>query len=126
MAIGCSWDKTIKLTNLEANAVIRTMGGPRSTKGHQKAILGFDWSNSTNLIASCGGERFVYVWNPFIGNPIFKLDGYSAPLVDCVFHENQLITMSTDKAVKVWDIRTFGYVCMQRRRHGRPGACGKR
>uniref|UniRef100_A0A7S1IYZ1 EF-hand domain-containing protein n=1 Tax=Eutreptiella gymnastica TaxID=73025 RepID=A0A7S1IYZ1_9EUGL len=106
-----SWDTTIKLTNLEANCVLRTLGGAMNSKGPQKGIVGMDWSEETKLISSVGGDRIVYIWNPFIGNPVFKLEGHTAPLVDCAFNDYQLVTLAMDKIVKVWDVRTFG--CMQ-------------
>eukprot|EP01012_Entosiphon_sulcatum_P039997 TRINITY_DN53619_c0_g1_i1.p1 TRINITY_DN53619_c0_g1~~TRINITY_DN53619_c0_g1_i1.p1 ORF type:complete len:1158 (-),score=109.58 TRINITY_DN53619_c0_g1_i1:4-3477(-) len=106
--ITSSWDTSLKLTNLETSQVLRTLGGPTSHSGHSKSVFSFDWSEDAKLIASCGAERTVFLWNPFISQPILTLDGHQAPLVTACFYESYyLATLSADKMVKLWDLRTF-------------------
>ena len=55
-----------------------------------------------------GSERTVYIWNPFIQNPVYKLDGHNSVLVDvCFGNSSQLITLDVAKTIRVWDLRTF-------------------
>ena len=77
--------------------------------GHLKAVLNFAWCEDRRLICSCGQERTALMWNPYISKPIVTLKGHRTPLVDVCFNpeQNQIISLSVDKVVKVWDIRTF-------------------
>eukprot|EP01065_Artemidia_motanka_P024935 TRINITY_DN29865_c0_g1_i1.p1 TRINITY_DN29865_c0_g1~~TRINITY_DN29865_c0_g1_i1.p1 ORF type:complete len:1608 (+),score=561.90 TRINITY_DN29865_c0_g1_i1:63-4826(+) len=81
--------------------------------GHRKPVRTFAWCDDRKLIASCGTERDVLVWNPFITKPVSKLVGHRTSMVDVVFnpHDYQVITLSSDKVVKIWDVRT--YQCVQ-------------
>ena len=81
--------------------------------GHRKSIHTFAWCEERHLIASCGMERHVLIWNPFISKPIMKLEGHRTPLVDVIFNhnDNQVISLAADKTIKIWDLRTFH--CMQ-------------
>eukprot|EP01062_Namystynia_karyoxenos_P019020 TRINITY_DN17117_c0_g1_i1.p1 TRINITY_DN17117_c0_g1~~TRINITY_DN17117_c0_g1_i1.p1 ORF type:complete len:1742 (+),score=524.11 TRINITY_DN17117_c0_g1_i1:80-5227(+) len=81
--------------------------------GHRKPVHNFAWCDDRKLLASCGTERDVLVWNPFITKPVAKLAGHRTPMIDVVFNpqDNQIITLSSDKMVKVWDLRT--YQCTQ-------------
>eukprot|EP01062_Namystynia_karyoxenos_P023059 TRINITY_DN18874_c3_g2_i1.p1 TRINITY_DN18874_c3_g2~~TRINITY_DN18874_c3_g2_i1.p1 ORF type:complete len:1422 (+),score=405.98 TRINITY_DN18874_c3_g2_i1:126-4268(+) len=108
--ITSSWDSTLKVFNVEKQKEAQTFGGPN---GHQKAVCSFDWCDGMQILASCGSERRVYMWNPFLSQPVFKLDGHQQSLVDvCLNSDNrQLITLSEDKVIKVWDVRTFR--CLQ-------------
>eukprot|EP01065_Artemidia_motanka_P040445 TRINITY_DN5079_c0_g1_i2.p1 TRINITY_DN5079_c0_g1~~TRINITY_DN5079_c0_g1_i2.p1 ORF type:complete len:1516 (+),score=483.91 TRINITY_DN5079_c0_g1_i2:49-4548(+) len=105
--ISGSWDGVVKLTGLETGKVIREL------RGHQKSVFSLDWSESLKIIATCGTERHVHIWNPFIPKPVFRLQGLSSSLVHVRINEldHQIITLSNDKCIKVWDVRTFR--CMQ-------------
>ena len=106
-AITGSWDGMVKITNLDTGHVVRNF------HGHQKSVFALDWSESLKIIATCGTERSVLIWNPFINKPVFKLQGHNASLVNVAINDKdfQVITLSADKCIKVWDVRTFR--CMQ-------------
>eukprot|EP01065_Artemidia_motanka_P024209 TRINITY_DN28847_c0_g1_i1.p1 TRINITY_DN28847_c0_g1~~TRINITY_DN28847_c0_g1_i1.p1 ORF type:complete len:1562 (+),score=456.93 TRINITY_DN28847_c0_g1_i1:100-4785(+) len=95
--------------------------GGTDDRGHRKGINSFAWNEPLRLIASCGQERDCLVWNPFIPKPINRLradsvPGRTAPLVEVVFaledsavghSDAQLITLASDKTVRVWDLRMW-------------------
>jgi len=102
----CSWDKSIKLTNIENNKQ-REFG---TEVGHQKAVFCLDWCESMKLLATGGTEHEMFLWHPVMEKkPLFKLAGHQAPLTSIKFVEgqNQLISMDSDRIIKIWDTRIF-------------------
>ncbi|QDZ24146.1 WD40 repeat domain-containing protein [Chloropicon primus] len=105
--ITSSMDCYVKLFDLEK----------RETKwqvlAHTRGVYGFDVCKAFNFIATCGVERDIMLWNPFTGRSIGMLTGHTASVqkVIVVEDDNQLISLSTDKCIKIWDLRTNK--CMQ-------------
>ena len=105
--ITSSMDCYVKLFDLEK----------RETKwqvlAHTRGVYGFDVCKAFNFIATCGVERDIMLWNPFTGRSIGMLTGHTASVqkVIVVEDDNQLISLSTDKVIKIWDLRTNK--CMQ-------------
>ena len=64
---------------------------------------------SMKIMASCGEERTVSMWDPFTKKPITNLHGHTSSLVDLAINEDRfhLMTLGADKVVKVWDIRNY-------------------
>eukprot|EP00002_Diphylleia_rotans_P027006 TRINITY_DN5402_c0_g1_i5.p1 TRINITY_DN5402_c0_g1~~TRINITY_DN5402_c0_g1_i5.p1 ORF type:complete len:910 (-),score=139.08 TRINITY_DN5402_c0_g1_i5:1039-3768(-) len=85
----------------------------RTFEGSQKGIYTFEWSLSNKLVASCGFDRLVYLWNPYLSSPVNIIKSNGAPIINLAFNEDdkQLITLSSEKELKIWDIRT--YRCLQ-------------
>eukprot|EP00754_Rhynchopus_humris_P037011 Rhum_TRINITY_DN1910_c0_g1::Rhum_TRINITY_DN1910_c0_g1_i1::g.5180::m.5180 len=108
--ISSSWDGSLKIFNFSKEVVSQTFAGP---SGHQKAVFSFDWCEELQILASCGSERRVFIWNPFLSQPVFRIDGHQQPLVGVSldYQHNQMLTLSEDKCIKVWDVRTFR--CLQ-------------
>eukprot|EP00948_MAST-09A_sp_MAST-9A-sp1_P000153 g153.t1 len=79
----------------------------RIFRGHKSGCLDFVWCAAFKLIASCGMSRTILIWDPFSLSILNKLFGHA----DCVQKltlnpvANQLISLSVDKVIKVWDIR---------------------
>lgn len=69
IATGSS-DKIIKLWDLNAQ-MLRS-----EHRGHTKGIFSMTYSPEYRLMFSAGEENDVYVWNPFIGNIVKKLQGH--------------------------------------------------
>lgn len=102
--VSSSVDGTIKVLNIEHSTSHRTL------VGHRKGVYSIDWNKGYKLLASCGMERDVFIWNPFISKEVAQLQGHTAPLVDLCFNSNnhcELVTLASDKTIKLWDIRTF-------------------
>ena len=61
------------------------------------------------LLFSAGFDHDICVWNPYIDNPVFKVQAHNAPIVAvyAIDHTPQLISSDSDGLVKIWDIRNF-------------------
>ena len=110
--ISSSWDGSLRIYNIGKQAVAQTFvggQGPTASSSSQKAVFSFDWSEELQILASCGSERKVYIWNPFLSQPVFRIVGLQQPLVGVCLNgqHGQVLTFSQDKCIKVWDIRTF-------------------
>jgi WD40 repeat protein len=83
---------------------------------HSKAVHTFIYCPLAKCIASSGLSRDILVWNAHSMGILAKLSGHMAPVTALVLHENQdnttkdrnqLVSLSTDKVFKVWDLRTY-------------------
>ena len=74
---------------------------------HINGVNSFAHCQTFNFIASCGMERHVILHSHLTGRPIGRLEGHLASISEIVLNEsaNQLISLSVDKCIKVWDIR---------------------
>jgi WD40 repeat protein len=61
---------------------------------------------------SGGLDRKVIMWSPYSRRSIGTLNGHAAPVVSLQMDEvaNQLLTMSSDNVVKLWDLRNQRWV----------------
>ena len=80
---------------------------------HQKGVNSFVYSSKHRFIASCGEERHIIMWDPFTLGALSHLYGHNTSVQDLTLNEDRyhLISLGTDKVVKIWDIRT--YACIQ-------------
>eukprot|EP00967_Tisochrysis_lutea_P083055 scaffold115227_cov34-Tisochrysis_lutea.AAC.2 len=55
-------------------------GSGAGSSGHRKGLYSFDWSPSFKVLASCGLERSIPLWNPYTrtGKPFAQLTGHNA------------------------------------------------
>lgn len=76
---------------------------------HQKGINSFVYSTTHRFIASCGEERYIIMWDPFTRGALAYLYGHNTSVQDLAINEekNHLISLGTDKIVKIWDIKTY-------------------
>eukprot|EP01065_Artemidia_motanka_P012481 TRINITY_DN16867_c1_g1_i1.p1 TRINITY_DN16867_c1_g1~~TRINITY_DN16867_c1_g1_i1.p1 ORF type:complete len:1557 (+),score=425.51 TRINITY_DN16867_c1_g1_i1:98-4672(+) len=81
--------------------------------GRGRGVHSFDYAPERNLLCSCGISREAVVWNPKARQRMCTLSEHRAALVSVKFVEknSQLITLSEDKIIKIWDVRMFR--CMQ-------------
>eukprot|EP01063_Lacrimia_lanifica_P033008 TRINITY_DN5765_c0_g1_i1.p1 TRINITY_DN5765_c0_g1~~TRINITY_DN5765_c0_g1_i1.p1 ORF type:complete len:1429 (+),score=429.72 TRINITY_DN5765_c0_g1_i1:89-4288(+) len=110
--ITAGWDDTIQLLSLERQKIIRTLGGTERGE-REKSIFAMDWSERHRLLATAAAERTILMWNPYIPKPVYKLEGHNQQLVTVYFNPvyDQLFSLSLDKAIKIWDLRTMK--CLQ-------------
>ena len=80
---------------------------------HQKGVNSFVYSGKHRFIASCGEERHIIMWDPFTLGALNYMYGHNTSVQDLTMNEDRyhLISLGTDKVVKIWDIRT--YQCIQ-------------
>ena len=100
--LSCSMDSTLKLTDIERRKAKWTVSQ------HVRGVYGFDTCQTYNFIVSCGLERNILLWNPFTGKSVGSLTGHTASVIDVIVNErdNQMLSLSMDKCVKIWDIRS--------------------
>jgi WD40 repeat protein len=79
---------------------------------HQKGVNSFVYSNKHRFIASCGEERHIIMWDPFTLGALSYLYGHNTSVQDLTINEDRyhLISLGTDKVVKIWDIRTYACI----------------
>ena len=81
----------------------------------QQGLNSFDFNSKANLIATAGINTQVCLWNPYvISKPVGILQGHmqSVVAVNFVQNKNQLISLSKEKVLRIWD--THLQVCLQR------------
>jgi len=96
-------DKTIKLWNPNKGVLIKTY------TGHGWEVLDLSVSVDNAKIASCGGDRMVFVWDVASGRVIRKYNKGHLSRINCVsFNEDNsvIVSGSYDKSVKIWDCKS--------------------
>ncbi|KAJ9469379.1 putative WD repeat-containing protein [Diplonema papillatum] len=105
--ITLSLDQILKVYNLEKGEEIHSLRGQGMSSSFAKdaAILGFDYNEEINLIATWGGSTAL-LWNPTMSNPT-KLQQKS-PVVSVRFNaeERHTFVLTEDKTVSVYDTRS--------------------
>ena len=81
----------------------------RSFSLHQKGVNSFVYSERHRFVASCGEERHIIMWDPFTRRAITYLTSHTTSVHDLTINDDRhhLISLGTDKVVKIWDIRTY-------------------
>jgi WD40 repeat protein len=84
----------------------------RSFSLHQKGVNSFVYSERHRFVASCGEERHIIMWDPFTRRAITYLNGHTTSVQDLTINDDRhhLISLGTDKVVKIWDIRTYKWI----------------
>eukprot|EP01062_Namystynia_karyoxenos_P017221 TRINITY_DN16329_c0_g2_i1.p1 TRINITY_DN16329_c0_g2~~TRINITY_DN16329_c0_g2_i1.p1 ORF type:complete len:1461 (+),score=335.23 TRINITY_DN16329_c0_g2_i1:109-4491(+) len=112
--ISSSTDETLQVFNIEKGHAYVTMQdrtgvhnihwGTRNNRG----VYGFDYSPELNLLVSWGENRKFIIWNPLTGLSLFQRSEHTHPLTHVMFKPNhQLVSLSEDKTIKIWDTRTL-------------------
>eukprot|EP00741_Cyanophora_paradoxa_P015875 tig00020909_g15326.t1 len=105
--VSSSLDNTIKVGDVEKKQLKVTL------EGHSKGVYSFDWCRTYKFFASCGLERHIVLWNPYTSKAVATLHGHNASVQEVIVNDwhNQLISLSVDKVIKVWDVRN--HRCLQ-------------
>ena len=72
---------------------------------HRGDISDFLWMKKLQLLASCGLERHINIWQIPVTAPVYKLEGHQAPIQQLAFGAGQLISIDANKAIMIWDVR---------------------
>lgn len=81
---------------------------------HKKGVFDLVWCASTRLIASCGMERDISIWNPYSSQrAVATLRGHTSSVLHLASDDDnyQIISAASDNTVKVWDVRN--HRCLQ-------------
>lgn len=101
--ISASSDGTVKITEVLNRAQTKMV-----LKGHKRGVTSFAWCSYMDVLATCGLERHLNVYNPGYPAPIFKLYGHTAQVIDVVSGgQSQFISIDAEQVIKVWDVRTI-------------------
>lgn len=105
-----SLDGEINLCDIQYN---KRKDGRDAVRLHKKGVHSWCWCERHKFFASGGADRVIILWNPYTQKAMNQLHGHNAPVLDVLVNEaqHQLISMSQDKVVKVWDI--LNYQCIQ-------------
>ena len=109
--VSSSMDSKIKIVDINQNAGnnVNSIFKVRQTVSlHSKGIYDFDWCNAHSLFVSAGVERDIMLWHGSTGHKIGSLVGHTASISNVVVDSNlhQVVSLSTDKTIKIWDLRT--------------------
>lgn len=80
---------------------------------HQKGVNAFVYSKRNRIVASCGEERHILMWDPHTIGVLSYCYGHNTSVQDLALNEdkNHLISLGTDKVVKIWNMSDYG--CIQ-------------
>ncbi|KAG2490207.1 hypothetical protein HYH03_011334 [Edaphochlamys debaryana] len=106
--LAASLDKTVSITDAEERVPLKKLEGH-----HTKGVNAVDWSSLYKFVATGSLDRRVIMWNPFSQKPLAVLSGHNAAVTGVVVNDrdNQIISLSTDHIIKIWDIRN--HKCIQ-------------
>ena len=80
----------------------------RDFAAHQDVILGAAFSPDGKLLATCGYDRLIKIWDAATGQELRTLKDHSDAVYGVSFnHDGTLLASgAADRAVKVWDVAT--------------------
>lgn len=81
---------------------------------HKKGVFDIVWCASTRLMASCGMERDISIWNPYSSQrTVGTLRGHTSSVLHLASDDDnyQIISAASDNTFKVWDVRN--HRCLQ-------------
>ncbi|XP_053404636.1 WD repeat-containing protein 64-like isoform X4 [Mercenaria mercenaria] len=89
-----------------------------------KGVNAFDYCAKANIIATGGVDKVIRVWHPHIfSRPTGKLLGHLFTIVDicCNERDQHIISLSTARVFRVWDIHTLTSLQVFTDNEERPG-----
>ncbi|KAK2162660.1 hypothetical protein LSH36_94g03011 [Paralvinella palmiformis] len=89
-----------------------------------KGVNSFDYCAKANIVATGGVDKVIRVWHPHIfTRPTGKLIGHLFTIVDIVCNEKDqhLISLSTARVIRIWDIHTLTSLQVFTDNEERPG-----
>jgi WD40 repeat protein len=77
--------------------------------GHERGIYSFAYSGVHRCLFTTGFDGQVLVWDPYYQKPIGRLNVQHNNVIEVLLNEsrNQIITVSRDKKIRVFDVRNF-------------------
>ena len=105
--VTCSLDTQVRFTDIEKRKKSRVY------MGHTRGVHSFAYCPEYKFMASCGVERKIHIFDTHRCTRLSMLVGHSKSVSNVLINEarHQIISLSLDKVVKIWDTRTFR--CLQ-------------
>jgi WD40 repeat protein/serine/threonine protein kinase len=77
-------------------------------RGHTSWVLGVAFSPDGKLLASCGTDRTIRIWDVATGQKIYKLEGHGNTVTKVAFSPDgtRLASASYDTTIRLWDLAT--------------------
>uniref|UniRef100_K7G1G7 WD repeat domain 64 n=1 Tax=Pelodiscus sinensis TaxID=13735 RepID=K7G1G7_PELSI len=105
------------LQRLEDNVPVREFSVPRG-------VNAFTYCGKANIIVTGGDDKILRLWHPNINTkPVGKLLGHLFSVMEIVTNEKDqhIISLSTEKIFRVWDIQTLSLLQIFHDSQGKPG-----
>jgi len=85
----------------------------KSIQLHKKSINALIYSKNYKLAVTAGEERSIILWDIYTRKVNKVLSGHTSSVISLTMNDymNQLISLSNDKNVRIWDIRNM--ICIQ-------------
>lgn len=103
--VTCSDDRTLKVFNFSNSKEEVTL------KGHNWDVKTCDWHPTYGLIVSGSKDNLVKLWDPRTGQAVSTLHGFKHTITKSRFQpklgSNLLSTISRDRSMRVFDLRTM-------------------
>jgi WD40 repeat protein len=77
---------------------------------HRGEVHDFLWLRKVQLLASCGLERHINMWQIPIKTPVYQLEGHQASVQQLCSAGQMLISLDTAKVILVWDLREMASI----------------
>lgn len=97
-----SWDKTIKLWNIETGELIRTF------YGHLFAVFSVNFSPDGNFLVSASKDNTLRIWNTKTGELIYTFAGHSSWVNYACFSPDgkYIASAGWDSDIILWDVKS--------------------
>ena len=101
-AVSASWDKTLKVWDLETGRALRTL------EGHSDSVLGVAVTADGKRAVSASRDDTLKVWDLETGRALRTLEGHSALCLGVAVTADgkRAVSASEDETLKVWDLET--------------------
>jgi WD40 repeat protein len=80
----------------------------RQLDGHQGPVRAVRFNANGNYCVTCGGDKFLKLWNPYTGVELKSYGGHGYEVLDATASDDsaRIASCSADRTVILWDVST--------------------